>query len=164
MFSHDFTAILLSQNNETAAMLVSQTSPMGVELFFMPTLSFVPINLYTGRVGENALYATSTFPTMHLILHDLCLSFLLGYSRPKRNSKRCIYKIWGGANKVIMGNVEVAYGRIALAVATIVDKSPGRGGGGGLVWFGGGSSQKNRLKRGGHPKKNRGKGGSREIF
>ena len=26
-------AILVSQNNETAAMLVSQTSPVGVELF-----------------------------------------------------------------------------------------------------------------------------------
>ena len=34
MFSHDVTAaILVSQNYETAAMLVSQTSPLGVELF-----------------------------------------------------------------------------------------------------------------------------------
>ena len=34
MFSHDVTvAILVSQNNEAAAMLVSQTSPLGVELF-----------------------------------------------------------------------------------------------------------------------------------
>ena len=33
VFSHDFTAILVSQKNDTAAMLVSQTSPMGVELF-----------------------------------------------------------------------------------------------------------------------------------
>ena len=34
VFSHDVTeAILVSQNNETTAMLVSQTSPMGVELF-----------------------------------------------------------------------------------------------------------------------------------
>ena len=34
MFSHDVTAaILVSQNNETASMLVSQTSPLGVELF-----------------------------------------------------------------------------------------------------------------------------------
>ena len=34
VFSRDITAaILLSQNNETAAMLVSQTSPLGVELF-----------------------------------------------------------------------------------------------------------------------------------
>ena len=34
VFSHDVTAaILVSQNNEAAAMLVSQTSPVGVELF-----------------------------------------------------------------------------------------------------------------------------------
>ena len=35
VFSHDVTAtILVSQNNETAAMLVSsQTNPLGVELF-----------------------------------------------------------------------------------------------------------------------------------
>ena len=33
-FSHDVkAAILMSQNNEMAAMLVSQTSPVGVELF-----------------------------------------------------------------------------------------------------------------------------------
>ena len=34
VFSHDVTAaILVSQNNETVAMLVSQASPVGVELF-----------------------------------------------------------------------------------------------------------------------------------
>ena len=34
VFSHDVTAaILVSQNDEKAAMLVSQTSPLGVELF-----------------------------------------------------------------------------------------------------------------------------------
>ena len=36
VFSHDVSAraaILVSQNNQTAAMLVSQTSPVGVELF-----------------------------------------------------------------------------------------------------------------------------------
>ena len=34
VFSHDVTvAILVSQSNETAAMLVSKTSPLGVELF-----------------------------------------------------------------------------------------------------------------------------------
>ena len=33
-------------NDETAAMLVFQTNPMGVELFSYVTLSFVPINLY----------------------------------------------------------------------------------------------------------------------
>ena len=34
VFSYDVTeVILVSQNNETAAMLVSQTSPLGVKLF-----------------------------------------------------------------------------------------------------------------------------------
>ena len=34
VFSHDVTAaILVSQNNETVAMLVSQVNPVGVELF-----------------------------------------------------------------------------------------------------------------------------------
>ena len=34
VFSHDVTAaVWVSQNNETAAMLVPQTSPVGVELF-----------------------------------------------------------------------------------------------------------------------------------
>ena len=34
VFSHDFmAAIWVSQDNETVAMLVSQTSPVGVELF-----------------------------------------------------------------------------------------------------------------------------------
>ena len=34
VFSHDVTAaILVPQNNETAAMFMSQTSPLGVELF-----------------------------------------------------------------------------------------------------------------------------------
>ena len=34
VFSHDvMAAIFVSQNNEAAAMFVSQTSPMGVELF-----------------------------------------------------------------------------------------------------------------------------------
>ena len=45
-FSHDITvAILLSQNNETVATLVSQINPVGVEIFSYETLSFVPINL-----------------------------------------------------------------------------------------------------------------------
>ena len=47
VFSHDVTvAVLVSENNETAAMLVSQTNPVGVELFLMETLSFVKINLH----------------------------------------------------------------------------------------------------------------------
>ena len=53
-FADDVTvAILVSQNNETAAMLVSQSSPVGVELsFLMQTLSFVPINLHRCRQSE----------------------------------------------------------------------------------------------------------------
>ena len=47
VFSHDVTAaILVSQNNETAAMLVSQTSLVGVNSFLMQTFSFVLINLH----------------------------------------------------------------------------------------------------------------------
>ena len=59
MFSLYVTAaILVSQNSETVVMLVSQTNPVGVELFLMQTLSFVPINLHTdaGRLSENTLY------------------------------------------------------------------------------------------------------------
>ena len=41
LFSHDVTAaILVSRNNETSAMLVSQTSPRGVELFFYANAFF----------------------------------------------------------------------------------------------------------------------------
>ena len=44
MFSHDVTAaILVSQNNETSAMLVSQTSPVGVEPFYYANAFFCPI-------------------------------------------------------------------------------------------------------------------------
>ena len=40
-FLHDVTvAILVSQNNETAAMLVYQTNPLGVELFCYVNTSF----------------------------------------------------------------------------------------------------------------------------
>ena len=43
VFSHDVKAtILVPQNNETAAMLVSQE----LNYFLMQTLSFVPINLH----------------------------------------------------------------------------------------------------------------------
>ena len=98
----------------------------------MPTLSFVPINLHTGHVGENALYATSTFPIMHLngappathpqILHNL--SFLLGITAVPREIKNNTYTIFffffgGGANKMRYSKGEVAYRRIALPVATV---------------------------------------------
>ena len=49
VFSHDVAAaILVSHNNETAAMLVSQTNPMGVELFFSSSSD-------AGHVSENTL-------------------------------------------------------------------------------------------------------------
>ena len=57
VFSHGvMTAIFVSQNNETAAMFVSQTSPVGVELFSYVNVSF---NLFqyicidAGHVSEN---------------------------------------------------------------------------------------------------------------
>ena len=65
----------------------------------MPTISFVPIHLHTGHVGENALYATSTFAIMHLIcalsthpqiLHNL--SFLLGITAVPREIKNNAFK------------------------------------------------------------------------
>ena len=47
VFSHDVTvAILVSQNNETAAMLVSRTSPVGVEFLSYANAFFVSINLH----------------------------------------------------------------------------------------------------------------------
>ena len=58
MFSHDVTAaILVSQNNETAAMLVSQTIPPGVELFSNANAFFCSniICIYAGHVSENTL-------------------------------------------------------------------------------------------------------------
>ena len=47
VFSRDVTAaILVSQNNEMAAMLAFRMNPVGVELLFMQTLSCVLINLH----------------------------------------------------------------------------------------------------------------------
>ena len=48
VFSHDVTAaILVSQNNETGATLVFRINPVGVELLFMKTLSFIAVNLHS---------------------------------------------------------------------------------------------------------------------
>ena len=104
----------------------------GLNSFLMPTLSFVPINFHRCwprgwkrsirhfHISHNAHH----LPPVQ-ILHNLCLSFLpvLQPSQGKLKTM-LIQNVWG-ANNVIMGNVEVAYGRIALAVATILDKSPG---------------------------------------
>ena len=47
LFSHDVTAaIVVCQNNETAAMLLSQTNPLGVELFSYANAFFCSINLH----------------------------------------------------------------------------------------------------------------------
>lgn len=52
-FSYDVTtATLLPQNNKTAAVVVSKASPVGIELFFMYTTSFVPVNLYICSLHE----------------------------------------------------------------------------------------------------------------
>ena len=54
VFTHDITeAMLVFQNNETATMLVPQTSPVGVELFF--SLLFQKSRIDAGNVSENAL-------------------------------------------------------------------------------------------------------------
>ena len=48
MFSHDvMAAIFVSQNNETAAIFVSQTSPVGVELF-----SYVKVFFCSNKFAE----------------------------------------------------------------------------------------------------------------
>ena len=48
--------LLVSQNNETAAMLVSQTNPLGVsELFSYANAFFVQIWIDAGHVSENTL-------------------------------------------------------------------------------------------------------------
>ena len=80
-------------------------------------------------MGENVLYATSTFSIMHLIappspvspqvLHNLCFSFLLGITAVPREIENKAYTKVFGEKKVITGNVEVAHGRISLAVATV---------------------------------------------
>ena len=51
-------AIFVSQNNETAAMLVSQTSPVGVELFSYANAFFCSnkICIDAGHVSENTEY------------------------------------------------------------------------------------------------------------
>ena len=63
VFSHDVAAaILMSQNNETEAMLVSQTSPVGVELFSYANAFFCYnkfASLDACHVSENTLYRGS---------------------------------------------------------------------------------------------------------
>ena len=68
------------------------------------------------RGYAKCLYATFTSPTMHLIcsppplpqiLHNLCLSFLLGITAVPREIENNAYaKFWEA-----MGDVQVAYGQ-----------------------------------------------------
>ena len=67
MFSHDVTAaIFVSQNNETAAMLESQTSPVGVELFSYINAFFVPVNLHRCWPREGKHRIDTNFAFFHL--------------------------------------------------------------------------------------------------
>ena len=91
-------------------------------------------------MGENVRYESMVIRHFHIFhnapylppqfLHNLCFSFLLGITAvPRDTDKKCLcnfvcccWGMWGGGGgliSLIMGNVEVAYGRIALAVATL---------------------------------------------
>ena len=57
-FSYDVTvAILVFQNKETEAILVYQTNPPGIELYFYETFTlFQKNNMAADHVSENALH------------------------------------------------------------------------------------------------------------
>jgi len=56
LFSHNATADILSENNETVAMFMYQTNPVGVEIFSYLIPFLVPINFHgAGHASENAL-------------------------------------------------------------------------------------------------------------
>ena len=135
VLSHDFTAILVSQNNKMAAMSVSQTRPMGVELFsyandFFRSNKFA----YWSRGWKHSirhLHICHNAPYLHppppphthtQIMHNL--SFHLGITAVPREIKNNAFKktfFWGGGGQIrcVIRKVEVAYRRIALAVATV---------------------------------------------
>ena len=116
---------------------VSQTSPMRVELFsyaneIMPTLSFVPIILHRCwprgwkrsirhfHIFHNTPYFRTPSPRKKKFKKN-CITFVFPFSwvlQPSQEKlKTVLIQILWGAYKVIIWNVEVAYGRIALAVA-----------------------------------------------
>ena len=78
-------------------------------------VSFIPSFIQSGCLScgccpatQSSLYATSTFPIMHLIC-PLCFSFLLGITAiPREIENNACAKFWGQI-RCIMGNVEVAY-------------------------------------------------------
>ena len=74
------TAVLLSQNNETAAMLVSQTDPMGVELWSV--LFFQKICTAAGHVSERPPYYSNHWDTK--------VSFCMLFENRKCLFARCL--------------------------------------------------------------------------
>ena len=71
MFSHDvMAAIFVSQNNETAATFVSQTSPVGVE-FFRELASLMLVTVSINLVKVTAYHCTRTYCSPKLSLHRL---------------------------------------------------------------------------------------------
>ena len=86
VLSHDFTAILVSQNNKMAAMSVSQTRPMGVELFsyandFFRSNKFAYWSRGWKRsirhlhICHNAPYLHPPPPPPHTHTPKLCITF-----------------------------------------------------------------------------------------
>ena len=112
--AHDVTAaILVSRNNETAALLVSQTSPVGVKLFLLQTLSMVPINLhrYWPREWKHSIgpvnYIVINFRSDHTSHYGMYARLFNTYQRSNRsilnspeipswssNHRNCIQLFW----------------------------------------------------------------------
>ena len=118
-FSHDFkAAISVFQSNKTVAILVSQTSPVGVELF-METLSFVAINLHRCwsrewkrssrylHISRNAPYMSPHPPPPH----KFCITFVFHFSWVLQSSqeklKTMLLQNFRGQIRCIMGFLQV---------------------------------------------------------
>ena len=78
-------AILVFESNEWAAMLLNQTSPVGVQLFSFVTLSFAMLVYQTNPVGDQLFSYVNTF-FCHVVVPNqscgsstlfLCKHFLL---------------------------------------------------------------------------------------
>ena len=71
-FSHDVTAVILvSQNNETTAMFVSQTNPVGVQLFSHAN-AFFRSNKFVWMLATwvKTLYCKSFNIKLQLVIFD----------------------------------------------------------------------------------------------
>ena len=100
-----------------------------------------------GHVGENVLYESIVIRHFHIFhnapylppqfLHNLCFTFLVGITAVPRNIGNFFFLGGRGGGRLIsliIGNVEVAYGRITLAVATLGPLTAFSGSGIFLVW------------------------------